>query len=75
MVAKGTWDIGHTGTGCRAHGVGSSPQQSVGVWLSGWKVWRKEAPDLSMDGAHALHVSGNLTPEAWRTLPVCSFNY
>lgn len=60
--------------GHRAHGGGSSPQQSVGVWLSGWKVWRKEAPDLSMDGAHALHVSGNLTPEAWRTLPACSFN-
>lgn len=25
-----------------------------------------------MNGVHAPSVSGNLTPEAWRTLPLCS---
>lgn len=46
MVAKVTRDIGHTGTGCRAHRVWVVSTAECGCVTVRWKVRRKEAPDL-----------------------------
>lgn len=59
MVAKVTRDIGHIGTGCRAHrGVGHLHSR---VWVCDCQGGRSggRRPQISMDGAHALHASGN----------------